>query len=337
MPFEPIVGPAAWQGQQLFETHPWPMRLATADLDELAAATSSTAALPVATLSRHNFKLPQLAPKLASLQTELEEGCGAILIKGCDVERFSADDLQRMFYGLTTHLGTAVSQSSAGDIVFSVRDEGYKTDDAKTRGPNTSKRLSFHTDRCDVIAFLCLQQAITGGENQIVSSVAVYNQILSERPDLLHILTQLFYYKRHNVDAGNADAYCQQPIFSFCEGHFASAFLRVLIDRAYADPNTPDMTTSQKEALDFVEQVCERQSMHVEFSQEPGDILLLNNWITYHRRNAFQDHENIDQRRHLLRIWLAMPNSRPLDPAFLTNYGAIQAGAIRGGMKSKNQ
>ena len=130
MQFEPIVGPAAWQGQQLFETHPWPMRLSAAELDELAAATSSTAALPVATLSRHNFELPQLAPKLASLQTELEEGCGAILIKGCDIERFSGDDLQRMFYGLTTHLGTAVSQSSEGDIVFSVRDEGHKADDA---------------------------------------------------------------------------------------------------------------------------------------------------------------------------------------------------------------
>ena len=337
MQSEPIGGPAAWRGQQLFQTQQWPVHLTAADLDELATAASSTAAIPLADLSCDNFELPQLAAKLANLQTELEEGCGVILIKGFDVGRFSAEDAQRSFYGLTTHLGTAVSQSSGGDLVFDVRDEGHQTDDAKTRGPNTSKRLSFHTDRCDVIAFLCLQQAISGGENQIVSSVAVYNQILSERPDLAQILTQPFYYKRHNVDTSNADAYCQQPIFSFCEGHFASAFLRVLIDRAYADPNTPDMTTSQKEALDFVEQVCERQSMHVEFSQEPGDILLLNNWITYHRRNAFQDHENIDQRRHLLRIWLAMPNSRPLDPAFLTNYGAIQAGAIRGGMKSKVQ
>jgi alpha-ketoglutarate-dependent taurine dioxygenase len=180
---------------------------------------------------------------------------------------------------------------------------------------------------------LCLQPAISGGENQIVSSVAVYNQILSERPDLLQILTQPFYYKRHNVDTGNPDAYCQQPIFSFCDGRFASAFLRVLIDRAYADDNTPDMTASQKEALDFVEEVCGRPAMHVEFRQEPGDILLLNNWVTYHRRSAFRDHQNLAQRRHLLRIWLAMPNSRPLDPAFFTNYGAIEAGAIRGGIK----
>jgi alpha-ketoglutarate-dependent taurine dioxygenase len=332
MQFEPIGGSAAWLGQQLFES--WPVHLTTADLDELATAASNTTTFSLADLSRDNFKLPLLAPKLASLQTELEEGCGAILIKGYDVERFSADESQRMFYGLTTYLGTAVSQSSAADLVFDVRDEGYKTAAAKTRGPNTSKSLSFHTDRCDVIAFLCLQQAITGGENQLVSSVAVYNQILSERPDLLQTLTQPFYYKRHNVDTGNTAAYCQQPVFSFCEGRFASAFLRVLIDRAYADHNTPDMTALQKEALDFVEEVCERPAIHVEFRLEPGDILLLNNWITYHRRNAFQDHDDITRRRHLLRIWLAMPNSRPLDLAFLANYGAIEAGALRGGMKS---
>jgi hypothetical protein len=73
--------------------------------------------------------------------------------------------------------------------------------------------------------------------------------------------------------------------------------------------------------------------MHVEFRQEAGDILLLNNWITYHRREAFVDHEDISLRRHLLRIWLSVPNSRPLDPRFADNYGAVEAGAIRGGMK----
>ena len=28
-----------------------------------------------------------------------------------------------------------------------------------------------------------------------------------------------------------------------------------------------------------------------------------------------------------------MPNSRPLDPLFADNYGAVEAGAIRGGMR----
>jgi hypothetical protein len=73
--------------------------------------------------------------------------------------------------------------------------------------------------------------------------------------------------------------------------------------------------------------------MHVTFRQVEGDILLLNNWVTLHRRSAFEDHQELERRRHLLRIWLSVPNSRPLDPAFEANYGATAAGAIRGGMR----
>ena len=34
------------------------------------------------------------------------------------------------------------------------------------------------------------------------------------------------------------------------------------------------------------------------------------------------------------RVWLSMPNSRPIDPMFAGNYGATEAGAIRGGMQA---
>ena len=50
--------------------------------------------------------------------------------------------------------------SSAGELIFSVKDSGYADDDPRSRGPNTRKKLSFHSDRCDVMGFLCLQQAI---------------------------------------------------------------------------------------------------------------------------------------------------------------------------------
>ena len=45
------------------------------------------------------------------------------------------------------------------DLVLSIRNESYGKEDPRTRGPNTNRRLSFHTDRCDVIAFLCLNPA----------------------------------------------------------------------------------------------------------------------------------------------------------------------------------
>ena len=124
-----------------------------------------------------------------------------------------------------------------------------------------------------------------------------------------------------------------QPVFSFRDGRFACAFLRVLIDRADADADCPTLTEQQREALDLVESCAAELS--TEIRRQPGDILFLNNWVTLHRRTAFKDHADSAQRRCLFRIWLSPPNDRPLDAAFADNYGAVAAGTVRGGMKPK--
>ena len=148
-------------------------------------------------------------------------------------------------------------------------------------------------------------------------------------------MTQPYPYLRHTVDLGNELPYCQLPIFSNFEGHFAAHFLRVLIDRADASPDAPTLTDAQREALDKLEEFAADPAMHVSFDLEQGDVLLLNNWTTFHRRSQFVDAEDPALKRHLLRIWLSMPNSRPIDPCFVDHFGATEAGAIRGGMKPR--
>ena len=125
-------------------------------------------------------------------------------------------------------------------------------------------------------------------------------------------------------------------MFSFCEGQFAANLLRVLIDRAHAHPDLPDLTPEQTEALDLVEALSSDPAMQATFRQEPGDMVFMNNWVTLHKRSAFEDWPEPERRRHILRIWLSMPNSRPLDPMFADNYGAVASGALRGGMKPKS-
>ncbi|MBT7740277.1 MAG: TauD/TfdA family dioxygenase [Opitutae bacterium] len=275
--------------------------------------------------------------KMKVIVDELEKGSGAVLLKGLSMETFGEgalgfDKVRELFAAMVLQVGTPLSQSATGDLMLSVRNEAFGKDDSRTRGPNTNRRLSFHTDRCDVIAFLCLKQARKGGENELVSSPALYESIRKERPDLLSILMQPFPYKRHVVDKGNALPYCEQPIFSFCDEHFAGSFLRVLIDRADADPGCPSLSGKQREALDFLEETAEREDLRVRFRQEPGDVLFLNNWVTFHRRTAFEDWPEPERRRHLLRVWLSVPNSRPLDEAFKANFGSVVAGSVRGGM-----
>ncbi len=330
---EPVVHPSAWCGEELYTRPDWLIELTESERKEIEAAVKNSFAIErdLYETTAGDFPLPQLGPRLAKIQHDLEHTSGACFIRGLNVANMTEEEARRAFWAIATHLGTPVSQSHKGEKIFNVRDEGHVVGQPQARGPNTRKSLNFHTDRCDLIAFLCLRQAKTGGENQIVSSVSLFNEMRRKRPDLVHVLMQPFYYKRHNVDIGNARPWCRQPIFSFFQGHFAAAYLRVLIDRAYEMPELPDMTDEQREALHYLEQLANDPALHLTFRQEPGDLLLLNNWVTFHRRNEFEDYQDPLLRRLLLRIWLSVSNSRPLAPEFADNYGATEAGAIRGG------
>ncbi|MCA9269513.1 MAG: TauD/TfdA family dioxygenase, partial [Planctomycetales bacterium] len=298
----PLEHPGAWRAADLQSDSTWKAELTHGELAEVFASTiaAGDCAEPIDTLTLSDFPWPELGARLRQVQHDLEHGRGLCLLRGLPIGHYNEAQARRIFWGLALHVGTPVSQSAAGERIFSVRDEGYAAGDARVRGPNTSKRLSFHTDRCDVIAFLCLKQARSGGENQVVSSMTLYNEMLRRRPDLLAVLLEPFYYLRHNVDTGNERPWCRQPIFSFHEGHFAASFLRVLIERAHQSPDLPAMSETQREALDYLEALAAEESLHITFRQEPGDVLLVNNWTTFHRRAEFEDFADPAQRRHLL-------------------------------------
>lgn len=261
----------------------------------------------------------------------LENGPGAMMLRGFPIDQYDCDEAREVFREECGKLGSLLAQNEKGDTVFDVTDAGFGSNDPRIRGPNTNKKLSFHTDRSDVIAFLCWKPAKAGGENELVSSLHLYNEIARRRPDLLEALMEPYVYKRHTVDFGNQRTYCEQPIFSFRDGFFACSFLRVLIDRAHADPDLPNLTEKQIEAMDFLEEVAGEEAQSCRFMQERGDILLLNNWVTLHRRSAFEDFDDPGEKRRIFRVWLSMPNSRPIDARFEANFGATGAGEVRGG------
>ncbi|MEM6571339.1 MAG: TauD/TfdA family dioxygenase [Planctomycetota bacterium] len=265
----------------------------------------------------------------------LEDGSGALLLRtGWTGD---AATLEQRFLALTSELGTPVSQSADGARVLHVRDEGFAPGDRRFRGPYSNRRLAFHTDRCDVIAFLCVRPARSGGENHVLSSLALRDALRATDPAAAAVLERdALPYLRHVVDEGNERPYTLVPVFTEHEGRFAGSLLRVLVDRADASPNAPDLTAEQRAALDALEEVAEDPTLYASFHLEAGDVLLLNNWTTFHRRTAFEDDPDPARRRHLMRIWLSMPNSRALDPRFADHFGAIEAGALRGGMKARH-
>ena len=319
-----VSHPCVWKGLEITRRPDWSQQISSdeqLEFNRLASGDSMDAA-------------PLLRKRCGSIQDSLETGCGGVHLCGLHIRDLDPESIRGAFLKMAQTIGHPLSQSAAGETIFSVRNAGYADDDPRARGPNTRKKLSFHTDRCDVIGFLCIRQARSGGENQVVSSAALFNEMLRRQPKLLEILMQPFHYQRHNVDTANQEPYTKQPIFSFREGHFAANFLRVLIERAHSNPDLPDLSAEQREALDCLESIAAEPDMHYTFRQQSGDLLFLNNWVTLHRRTEFEDFENPEHRRHILRAWLSMPNSRPIDPLFAGNYGDTRAGAIRGGMRA---
>lgn len=73
----------------------------------------------------------------------------------------------------------------------------------------------------------------------------------------------------------------------------------------------PPLTERQNAALDLLEETARRPEMRVRFDFEPGGIQLVNNYCVFHSRTRYEDHPEPERKRHLLRLWPSVPNSRP--------------------------
>ncbi len=245
------------------------------------------------------------------------------------------DELRLLYWGLGRHIGTAVSQSKDGDILGDVRNVGVDIHSPQGRGYKSNQKLNFHTDSADVVGLFVLCIAMRGGESKVASSVSVHNEIARLRPDLLEVLYQPFHWSWNQQEPPGAPPHYQQPIFSRREGKFSCRYVRGHITNAQRFSEVPRLTPEQIAALDLLDQVANDESLHVTYDFKPGDIQLLNNHVCLHARTAFEDYPEHDRRRHLLRMWLSVPNSRPLSPALATIYQDQRPGAVRGGFPSR--
>jgi hypothetical protein len=332
-----IEGPADWRGPALAKSQDWIHDWSSGEIAEIeqALASAQAAGKTLETLTREDFPLPSVSRLFAEARERLENGCGLQLFRGFPNARHSRDELRLIYWGMGKHLGTARSQSRVGDLLGDVRDFGVITASAGGRGYQSSQRLSFHTDSCDVTGLFVLQTAKSGGLSKLASSVAVRNEIARKRPDLLEVLYQPFYWSWNKQEPPGEKPYYRQPIFSECEGYFSCRYIDGQIKNAQAFAEVPRFTPAQIEARALIDELANSEEFNFSMMFQPGDLQLLNNHICFHARTAFEDWPEPERRRHLLRMWLSMPNSRPLSPAMSTIYQDQRAGALRGGFPSR--
>ncbi len=307
----PATGPQAWRGFEMAGRRDWIVALGPEALAELEAAAELVRrrGLALDGATREDFHLPLVGALLADIGRELATGRGFVLLRGLPTDRYSEDEIGTLFWGMGTHLGVCVSQSMAGDRLGHVRDLG-RADRYYTIGG----ALEFHMDPVDVVGLLCLRAAKSGGESRIVSAIAVRDAVAAERPDLWPILARGWHYSRRAQDPGGGQLYTPHRVPVFAEGAMGPEcyFLPQPVRKAAADG--AEFTDRDREAMEAVAAVANRPELHLDMTFREGDIQFLNNRTVLHARTDYEDDPDPALHRHLLRLWLMMPDwpERPM-------------------------
>ena len=327
------IGAAAWYGPDMAIRTDWILPLSGDDLGEIEAATRPLAAreADIAGISRADFPLPGLGPKLAQALDELLRGRGFVLLRGLPVERYSMREAATAFFGIGSHLGNARSQNARGHVLGHVKDMGLSSRDPNVRIYQTSERQTYHTDSCDVVGLLCLKTARRGGLSTLVSSTTIFNEMRRRRPDLLALLFQPVATDRRGEVPAGMKPYFEIPVFNWHAGGLTAIYQRQYIDSAQRLAGAPQLTPGQIAALDLFDALANDPALNLHMEFRPGDMQFVHNHTLLHDRTSFEDWDEPERRRHLLRLWLACPGARPLPPVFAQRYGKLDIGD-RGGI-----
>jgi hypothetical protein len=259
---------------------------------------------------------------------------GACLVRGFPVARWTAAELRTLFWCVGLHCGVPRPQGKPSHFVSDVRDAGGQYRGGTGRGYNTNSKLDFHADGSDIVGLMCLQTAKSGGSSLISSSLTAFNTLQTLRPDLAAILQQPFYFGRQGEQAAEEPPYYLAPIVGFKDGRFACRHIRNHINGAQLTfEDLPRLTAAQSEALDMFDALLARTDTCYHMSLEQGDMQFLNNHVNLHARTEYEDFDEPEKRRHLLRLWLSLPQAQALPDGWKAVYKDVAPWSLRGGFR----
>jgi hypothetical protein len=300
--YAPVDDPAAWTAAQIGGREGLTHRLSGAQRDAIDALVEKTRGRPAHEITRADFSSPEVDALMAAARWQLFSGTGAVILSGIEAGRYDLAGHERLYWGLGTHLGTGVEQSPRRDFIAYVqREEG-----GPVRGYTTDMELRSHTDFHEILSLYSLRTSASGGESGAVSLLAIHNIMARERPDLLSALYEGYYMDWHM----RAEPLEEKLPFFWAIGGKTSGFNnRVFMRHAREPGNLPE---DLREALACFDEIALRPEVRADFLLEPGEMFFWHNFLVLHSRQQF--HDTPERRRLLLRLWLNVPDGRPLHP-----------------------
>jgi hypothetical protein len=257
-------------------------------------------------------------------------GIGFGLIRGVPVERYSLRQAAIAFWALGAHLGEAVSQNAGGHALGHVRDLSFDYNQPSSRGYQTAERLPYHCDPPDVVGLLSLRAAKSGGLSSLISSVALYNAIAEQRPDIARLLMQPTYRDRRDEVPEGRKPWYPMPVFNIHGGRLFVSYVRSVMRKAQRFEDVPRITPELEAALDYFDELANSPEFRLEMAFEPGDVQFLCNYVVLHSRTKYEDWDDPDKRRHLLRLWLGCPDGPEVPDVYEEFQGLTASGRPAG-------
>ena len=304
--------PAAWTRATVPGKEALQLDLAAGELDAIDLLLERTRDVAPQAVTRREFDHPLVNALLAKVREIIMHGRGVVVIRGVTPQRYSEEQFQRIYWGFGTHLGVAAVQSAIGDRLGYVQNN---PGDKVKRGYRSLQELHMHTDSYEVVGLMSVRKAKSGGQSGLVSSLAIHNEILALRPDLLPAL-----YRGYPLASDEARFSSKAvtddpvPVFGSVDGVLSCCYEPSHIRNAAAARGVA-LPADLAEALEYFDAVAWRDDLALRFLLEPGEIMLWHNWTNLHSRTSFED--DPAHPRLLLRLWLSVPGGRPVDPGFL--------------------
>ena len=309
-----IPSPRAWHGPALARDH-YLLAIPAEVLAELDAALGELRRAPVPTLLLlpEHFALAATARFMEEARRRLDEGPGFVMLDRLPVDAMSRDEAIALYWVLMSFLEPPVAQEWKGTVIYDVRHDGAEYT-ADTRGALTPAGLEMHTDSSmgeappTYVSLFCLRPARAGGMSIVSSAAAAHNHFLTEQPALLRRLYDVFYRDHQEYQAPDAAATNFRPVFAW-DGGLRTRFNARHIVRGYEKTGRA-LDADGARAVTLMDEFLADPAHRLDLWLERGQIQVLNNRVIVHGRTTYQDADEPELRRHLVRLWLRAGDRR---------------------------
>jgi alpha-ketoglutarate-dependent taurine dioxygenase len=238
-------------------------------------------------------ELPFTKENIEKFRNEVDNGQKFVVLKA--IENLDAVGIEKFHWIISKLLGETIVQNEEGRHLIHIydRDPNRRIKDG-ARYHQTHESGAIHTDNVNIpenyqyLLVGCVQGAMIGGENIIVSGKSVYDYLQNNAPTELEILKQDFIFEYRGI---SRELY-KAPIITFNNNNGPLfRHLRTYMESAHQRADKP-LSQDQIRSLDALDATLSMSEFQLLYKLCPGEILVANDSQILHDRRSFVDDKN---------------------------------------------